>query len=293
MRRWAALTVTVLLASLPVATGPAAAQAGAPDPARAIKRQLRDGHGVRIAETNRYFFGEKSTVSGSGTRIRGRLQLAPSGPVAAAFTWWNLSPPKGAGRPSEKSAPYRVIRVGKDAYDAADRYPGPVPDGKEWIRFPNNHRGAMARDMARDASLQPIDVYDPSMMRAVLKCSTRKPSYGGFLYRGTMSYKELSKASRGTAVSWTSGRPITATSKGKISWQLWAGRDGLPKRLVTTDTAGTVRDPLVKRSDTHYTGWGSPLVITAPPADEVIDEDDLLEYIRRQNEPIPPDDGNT
>ncbi|MER5423457.1 hypothetical protein [Streptosporangium roseum] len=293
MRRWAALTLAVLIASVPVATSPAAAQAGAPDPARALKRQLQNEHGVRISETNRYFFGAKSTVSGSGTRSSGSLQLAPSGPVAADFTWWDLPRPKDEGAPAEKPAPYRVIRVGKDVYDDSDRYPGPVPDGKKWIRFPNKHRGQMARDMARDASLQPLNVYDPSVMKAVLKCSAGKPVSGGFLYRGTMSYKELRKVSKDTLINWASGRPIGEKTKGKISWQLWADRAGLLKRLVTTDTVGAGKDPLVKRSDTRYTRWGFRPVITAPPADEVIDEDDLLEYIRSQNTPIPPDDKNT
>ncbi|MEV7908629.1 hypothetical protein, partial [Streptomyces anulatus] len=82
MRRWVALAVTVLIASVPVATSPAAAQAGAPDPASALRRQFRNEHGVRISETNRYFFSKKSTVSGGGIRIRGSLQFAASGPVA-------------------------------------------------------------------------------------------------------------------------------------------------------------------------------------------------------------------
>jgi hypothetical protein len=293
MRRWAALAVAVLIASVPAAMSPAAAQADAPDPARTLKQQFRNEHGVRISETSRYFFGKKSKVSGSGIRISGRLQLAPSGPVAADFTWWDLPLPRGEGLPSKKSAPYRVIRVGKDVYDDADRYPGPVPDGKKWIRFPNNHRGRMGRDMAQDASLQPINVYDSSVMKAVLKRSASKPASGGFLYRGTMSYQELSRVSKSAFISWTSGRPIDKKSKGKVSWQLWADRDGLLKRLITTDTAGEGKEPLVKRSDTRYTDWGFHLVITAPPADEVIDEDDLLEYVRMQNMPIPTDAKNT
>lgn len=280
MRRWAALAVAVLIASVPVATSPAAAQAGAPDPARALKRQFRNEHGVRISETNRYFFGKKSKVSGGGIRIIGSLQFAPSGPVAADFTWWD---------PSKKSGPYRVIRVGKDVYDDSAMHPGPVPEGRKWVRFPNKHRGRMGRDMALDASLQPINVYDSSMLKAVLKRSTSKPVSGGFLYRGTISHKELSKVSKGAFMNWTSGQPIN----GKISWQLWVNRDGLLKRLITTDTAGEGKDPLVRRSDTRYTDWGFRLVITAPPADEVIDEDELLEYISMQNQPIPTDAKNT
>ncbi|MEV7004919.1 hypothetical protein [Streptosporangium sp. NPDC051022] len=293
MRRWAALAVAVLIASVPVTASPAAAQAGTSDPARAIKRQFRNEHGVRISETSRYFFDGKSTVSGNWFRIKGSLQFAPSGPVAADFTWWALSRPKPGEPPSEKPVPYRVIRVGEDVYDAAEHYPGPVPDGKKWIRFPNKHRGLMNRDMARDVSLQPIDVYDPSVMRAVLKRSTSDPVSGGFLYRGAVSYKELSRISKGAFVNPISGRPIGGKSKGRVSWRLWTGRDGLPKRLVTADTTGEGRNPLVKRTDTHYTDWGFRLAVTAPPADEVIDEADLLEYVREQNSPIPEDEKNT
>ncbi|WP_432924216.1 hypothetical protein ACQPZZ_28865 [Microbispora sp. CA-135349] len=288
MKRRVALAVAVLIASVPVGAGPAAAQAGAPDPVRALQRQFRSEHGVRISETDRFFYGGKSKASGNGIRVTGVLQLGRTGPVAARFTWWSIK-----GTSSGKSDPYRVVRVGKDAYDAADRYPGPVPGGKEWIRFPSRHRGQTGRDLARDASLQPIDVYDPSLMKAVLKRSTSTPVSGGRLYKGTMSRKELGRLAKGTVVDWTSGRPIGAKSKGKITWRLWAGRDGLLKRLVTADTVGQGKDPLVKRSDTRYTGWGCPVVITAPPADEVIDEADLLDYIRSQNTPIPEDSGNT
>ncbi|GII63233.1 hypothetical protein Skr01_33180 [Sphaerisporangium krabiense] len=292
MRRWVALAVSVLIGSVVVPVSSAVAQA-APDPVRALKRQLRSEHGVRISEVSRYDFGGRSKVSGSGTRIKGVLQLARSGPVGADFTWWDLPRPDVTGRPSKKPDPYRVIRVGKDVYDDAGRYPGPVPDGKKWIRFPNAHRGSMARDMAQDASLQPINVYDTALMKAVLRCSASTAVSGGFLYRGTMSYRALSRASKDAVLSWTSGRPIGEKSKGKISWRIWTDRDNLLKRLVTADTVGEGKDPLVKRSDTRYTGWGFPLVVTAPPADEVIDEDDLLEYMQTQNEPIPPDDKNT
>ncbi|NRQ38504.1 hypothetical protein HII36_42760 [Nonomuraea sp. NN258] len=305
MRRWIPLAAAAaLVASTPAAAVPALArpvlvQAGGPvvaqsggsvlvqsggsDPVRAVGRQLRHERGVRVSETTRFYYGGQSTVSGSGTRISGKLQLAPSGPVAADFTWRDLRRP-----PS-----YRVIRVGKDVYDDSDQHPGPVPEGKKWIKFPNHHRGLANRDMAQDVSLQPIDVYDPAMLRAVLKRSTATAVPGGRLYRGAMSYRDLRKLTKGPLVAWTSGRPITAKSKGTVSWRLWTGRDGLLTRLYTADTAGGGTDPLVKRSDTRYRDWGFRLVITAPPADEVIDEKTLLEYIRAENEPIPEDEGNT
>ncbi|MET8993423.1 hypothetical protein ABZW49_48950 [Nonomuraea wenchangensis] len=265
-RRWAVLTVAVLVASTPV---PAQADT---DPAGALKQHLRAGHGVRVSETTRITLGKRP----SETRISGRLRLASAGPAAAQFTWWTVP----------RKETYRVIRVGSTVYDGANAHPGPIPDGKKWIRFPNKHRGVMARDMAADASQQPINVYDPSTLKAVLKRSTRKP---GFLYQGTMSYQDLDKITKSPLFHWTSGRPIGPKSRGKITWKLWTGRDGTLKRLLTTDTEAT----LVKRTDTRYSAWGSRVVITAPPADEVIDEADLLEHIRNENEPIPEDEGNT
>ncbi|GII95733.1 hypothetical protein Ssi02_59640 [Sinosporangium siamense] len=270
-----------------VAASNAAAKAGAPDPVKAVKRHLRNDRGVRVSETNRHFFGKK--VFGPETRITGKVQLSPSGPAATNLTWWDVPAPRSA----KKSDRYRVIRVGEDFYDAAKTHPGPVPDGKNWIRFPGNHKGLMGRDIALDASLQSINVYDLAVMKAVLKCSKRTPASGGFLYQGTMSYPRLSKVSKGAFVNPVSGKPIGAKSKGTVSWRLWADRTGLLKRLITVDTAGAGKAPLVKRSDTRYKNWGVPLVVTAPPADEVIDEADLLEYIREQNAGAPTDSGNS
>ncbi|MFB4293636.1 hypothetical protein ACBI99_38790 [Nonomuraea sp. ATR24] len=284
MRRRVALAAALLIAFVPVApaqAAPAQAAGAAPDPASALKRQLRHEHGVRVTETTRYSFGTKAKPA--GTRITGRVQLSPSGPVAADLSWRDLG----------ESRSHRVIRVRKDVYVSRSHVSGPVPSGKNWIIYPDRHRGRFGRDLAGDASLQPIDVYDPALVKALLKCSTSKAVPGGRLYRGTMSYAELRKTAKGTLVNWSSGKAITARSKGKVSWQLWTGRDGLLKRLVTNDTAGTGKNPLVKRSDTRYTGWGFRLAVTAPPADEVITEAALLKYTRDENTPIPEDSGNT
>ncbi len=193
-------------------------------------------------------------------RIRGSVQLSPSGAVATDFTWREIPEP-GA----EKPASHRVIRVGKDVYNDRGQYRGPVPDGKKWIR--RDLSAGLTRYMAPTASLQPFNVYDPSILKAVLKRSTTTPVSGGFLYRGTISYKELSKVSKGAA-------PVDKKGKGTISWRLWADRGGLLTRLYTTDALGAGKDSLLG-VDTRYTDWGFRLVIAAPPADEVIDEKDL------------------
>ncbi|WP_067181826.1 hypothetical protein [Microtetraspora niveoalba] len=265
MRRWVALAAAVLAVSVPVAASPAAAQAGPPDPANAIKRQLRNEHGVRTAETVRLISGKKSE---DAFRIRAAVRLGPSGAAATDFTWRDV-PKGGAGKPES----HRVIRVGKDVYFDRGQYRGPVPDGKTWIRRTSS--GGFIRYIAPTGSLQPINVYDQSVMKAVLKRSTTERVSGGFLYRGTISYRELSKASRSPHIDRFSGRTTDEKSKGKISWRLWADRAGLPTRLITTDAMGEGKSAMVMWIDTRYTDWGTPLVIDAPPADEVIDENDL------------------
>ncbi|WP_433418006.1 hypothetical protein ACQP1V_01365 [Microtetraspora malaysiensis] len=261
LNRWVVLTAAVLVTAVPVAAGPAAAQADRPDPARALKRQLKNEHGVRTSETARVIFSKKSE---GGFRIKGSVQLGSSGAVATDFTWRDIPKP-GA----EKAASHRVIRVGKDVYYDSGQDSGAIPDGKTWTR--RNLSAGLTRYIAPTASLQPFNVYDPSMLKAVLTRSTTTPVSGGFLYRGTISYKELSKISTGGYINRFTGTPVNKKSKGTISWRLWADRGGLLKRLYTTDALGAGKDPAIMRVDTRYTGWGFHLVIAAPPADEVMD----------------------
>ncbi|MFD2356642.1 hypothetical protein ACFSTC_56395 [Nonomuraea ferruginea] len=158
MRRWTALATAVLIASLPFATSPAAAQAGAPDPARALKRQLVNKQGVRISETSRYFFGGKSTVSGNGTRIKGRLRLAPSGPAAADYTWWDLPSAKTKKKPEL----HRVIRVGADVYVDAEPVSRADPGGQGVDPIPLEAQGehgpghGSGREPAADQRVRPV-----------------------------------------------------------------------------------------------------------------------------------------
>ena len=76
MRRWILPAALALAATLPAA--PAAAKA-APDPAQAVKAQLKNERGVRVAEISRTVTAKTSTR----TRYHSGIQLAPTGPVAS------------------------------------------------------------------------------------------------------------------------------------------------------------------------------------------------------------------
>ncbi len=271
MVRWIVPAAAVVLMSVPAAAEPA--EVAAPDPASAVKRQFLSRHGVRTSETVRVTFGDRP---GSGMRFIGKVRLAPSGAAAVDFTWRDIPKPGADGEPAstEKTRPHRTIRIGNVVYCDSGQYSVPVPDGKKWIR--QNRRAALCWTMARTAGLQPINVYDQAMMKAVLRRSTRTSVPGGFRYQGAMTYRTLATIFKGAYVDPLTNTRLTAKSKGKISWRLWTGRNGLPTRLVTFDTLGEGKSPVVMRADTRYSRWGRPPTITAPPASQVIDENDLL-----------------
>lgn len=259
MTRTFALAATVALASVTAIAQPAAAVTA--DPVKAIERQLSRGKGVRISETVRHSYGPSRT---SGTRITGRVRLARTGPAAVAVTWRDV--------PGDDPA-HSAIRIGPVVYCDAAQYPIPVPEGAAWVR--HTHRAGHCGTMAVRAGLQPIDVYDPAMLRAVLRRSTRTAVRGGYRYQGAISYRELSRIVPKSYRNPATNARVTAASKGELAWRLFTGRDGLPTRLITTSTQGSGRSAVVMRVDTRYSGWGRPVTITAPPAAGTVDQDDL------------------
>lgn len=251
---------TVLLASVTAVARPAAA--AVPDPAHAVKRRLAAGQGVRTSETVRISFG--GTTTASGYRSTGRVRLARTGPAAVAVTWRDVP-----GRDPAHSA----IRIGNVVYCDAGQYPIPVPDGRRWVA--QTRRAGFCWTMAQRAGLQPIDVYDPAMLRAVLRRSTRTAVRGGHRYQGALTYRELSKIVPKSYRNPATNARVTATSKGRITWRLFTGRDGLPTRLVTVNIQGSGKSAVVMRVDTRYSAWGRRITITAPPAAVTIAQDDL------------------
>jgi hypothetical protein len=271
MRRWFAMPAAMLIAFVPVAAAPAAAQASPADPARAVKRQLRAERGVEIAEIRRLTFDDKTSVR---LRKNSRLQLSPSGPVAFDATWQEVPDPKlkkelenrGDDPSSDKFDPYYMTFVKGRLYLSGGSYDRLLPQGKTWVSI-------TMRELPVDAvSEQTINVFQPTVLKAVLKGSTRKPVSGGFFYHGTVTYAQLYEASKSTYAREFRGLPVSEFDKRKIRWRLWTDGKGLLRRLMTTDT---VEGFMTTSIDTRFTDWGLHFVVTTPPADEVIDKKDL------------------
>ncbi|MER5326332.1 hypothetical protein [Streptosporangium roseum] len=249
MRRWLALAAATLIASVAAAV-PAAAQTGPPDPAQAVKRQLRAERGVQITETSRAIF--KDAIP-DWLRVNGRVQLGPAGPVAADTTiQWALDPESRKMAETNElladlESPVQMTVVGGYLY-AFGLYS--LPAGKTWARSARPE--TVAKDARESATQQTVvNVFDPAALKTLLKGATVKPVPGGFFYQGTLT------------------RP-------KISWRLWTDATGLPKRLLTNKhVTGMNKLAKIERIDTRYADWGMPIVVVPPPADEVIDYEDL------------------
>ncbi|MFG1748919.1 hypothetical protein [Streptosporangium sandarakinum] len=277
MRRWIVLTVAALIASVPVTAVPAAAQAGSPDPVQAVKRQFRDEHGVQLAEVTRLLVNKESAVR---IRNNARLQLSRSGPVAFDATWQMVAEPElekllkdGDGDGGVVSfdffAPSSVTVVGGKMYVSSDLYRKMVPQDKEFVRT------AAPADL-KAVSSQTINVFEPAVLKTMLKGAKRTSAPGGFLYQGTTSHAELSKASPKTYAGAFGRESARQAAKKTISWRIWTNGDGLVQRMLSTETARLDKKlSMTFRTDTRYTDWGMPITVVAPPADKVVDEKDL------------------
>jgi hypothetical protein len=62
-----------------------------------------------------------------------------------------------------------------------------------------------------------------------------------------------------------------------VPWKLWVGGDQLPRRFQSTLVlpTGSKSTALTIGTDSRLTAWGAKVVIQAPPAVLVVDEEDL------------------
>ncbi|MFE0151556.1 hypothetical protein ACFWY5_30720 [Nonomuraea sp. NPDC059007] len=263
MKRFVALTAAALGAALLSGTG--SAQAAAPaDPVTSLKKQFAPGYGVRVAETYR---GTASGIKGEfASRTVGVIGFGRSSAADHDLTTtWKFTEEQLAtlgASSKEVPGPFRVIEVGGTTYVKGFDW-HPLPEGKHWFRFGKNT--SWGNEGQRGDQL--VDVFDPAVLKTLLaKAKVAKPGD----YRGTLTLKDLYKASHGY------GRPDTKA----ISFRLLLDRDRRPARLITEYTekidwpdgkGKTVKRIQHNVVDTRYSGWGSKVTVMAPPAEEVVD----------------------
>ncbi|GAA5081760.1 hypothetical protein GCM10023259_090270 [Thermocatellispora tengchongensis] len=252
------MAVAALIASAPAVLATPASATAAPDPVQALKRQFRPEKGVHITEVARMTYkGEASR-----TRVSGRIQFAATGPVA--FDGTSYVVPEREDVIAPVNEPTDMTLVGRRLYLSWDG----LPDGKKWVTLDLGDFFT-----AHDLSAQRITVLNPSVLNAMLRGRTGEPVSGGYFYQGKVTYADLYRADPKHYGSVLKALRISAPSKQTIAFKLWTSRDGLPTRLMTSETE---RNKRTSRSiDTRYTDWGAEVIVLAPPADETIPFDDV------------------
>ncbi|MGW4643111.1 hypothetical protein ACWEN6_31645 [Sphaerisporangium sp. NPDC004334] len=267
-----ALAAPATAQSATTAAAPATAKPG--NPVDALRLQFAKKSGVRVDENTRMGIGKQDIFA---FRETGKLRFGRSG-VDAYDAKITL---KGFDKDGDSTV--RAIVVGGRMYLKSALYEELLPAGRTWVRTSGK---------ASTYSNGPIDLLKPNVLKAILATAKAKSpggTVGGArttLVRGSIPLSSLGRVSPMLS-------SIAKSEKSKkitVPWRMWIGADQLPRRFQTTvkvpvsPSTGSSMGDVYIAADNRYTSWGAKVVITAPPADLVVDEKDLTDEL-----PVIPD----
>ncbi|GHE34142.1 hypothetical protein GCM10017673_41340 [Streptosporangium violaceochromogenes] len=277
-----ACVATAVLTAPALTSTAYAAQPG--DPVTALKSRIRSGHGVKFADItkmsdssgNKKVFAQRKGVFRFGTSgiaasdQTGRLRFTKS--EIDALTGGNEEEPSkwltGLAKPE------RVIRIGNVTYVSGGVFGEYLPEDKSWLRLPVPSLGATG------TTSQVVNVAEPATLKALLAHATQ--SAGS--YRGKITFGELYRVSPWFRAA-TMAPPTGKAKKTVVSWSLSVDANRLARRLTATYPLGAGGVKLTVETD--YSGWGSPVTVKAPPADQVAGPRDLQDGMKADDSPIP------
>ncbi|GAA2210735.1 hypothetical protein GCM10009850_061940 [Nonomuraea monospora] len=242
----AGLTLASSAALMAALTAAAPAQAAPVNPVKALQKQYKAGHGVRVSETYRTKTNGKTGIVRT---TAGSLGFGKSGVVAADLRFREKGGMAGL-------SPSRSITVGKHTFVQGGIYSEGLPEGKKWIRY-------------QDASVlytsQPLDVFDAKVLKALV---SKAKSVKGGTYRGVLTFGDVSRLY---------GEKIDKRlAKIKISYALDLNAKGLVTGVRSAYTLDYgILGSTTATANTTFTGWGAKISIKAPPSDQVVDLDEL------------------
>ncbi|MBB2909562.1 hypothetical protein FHS43_000808 [Streptosporangium becharense] len=269
------------------AFAPAAhASAQAADPITALNKQLTAGHGVRFVDTTKMQGTQGGMVLAKRT---GTFQFGASGISASDQTTKlrikasDLAPLGTGDEEADKmiaglAKPERVIRVRNTSYISGGLFGEFMPEGKTWLQYPGVTLGVNGQVG------QLVNVAEPATLRALLaRATVKRPTS----YAGKITFGELYRVSPWFRASLMQ-KPSGKAAKTSVNWKLSVGADQLSTRLVTSYPAAGLGMPGSETLtvDTRYSGWGSKVTITAPPADQIAKPGELGDGVDTEN-PIP------
>ncbi|MFC4590541.1 hypothetical protein [Sphaerisporangium corydalis] len=284
MRRRIALAATALIAPALAMATPAPAQAApatahataaAPravpsGPVDALRRQFAKRTTVRVDEVARLILDHDDLLS---YRQSGVVRFGKTGVDAYDLRTSGVT---GSGN----STVLRTIKVDGKVYLKSALYDDLLPAGRTWIRTSTDGDGVTS---------SMIDVLRPKVLAAVLATTKSKSPAGRIggsptvLLQGSITLAQLAKVSPDAGAV---AKMYKVKKTVKLPWKLWIGADQLPRRFASTFplTFSAKAPNLSTATDSRFAAWGGKVAITAPPADLVIDEEDIETDI-----PVPDD----
>ncbi|WP_157519980.1 hypothetical protein [Herbidospora daliensis] len=188
--------------------------------------------------------------------------------------------------------------VAVDRRDVADpRYPDPplrylifkdrsycqgwwclTPPTKTWVKY--EEPGSIPHFSAGDIAMD-----EPATLKALLARAVSKSAGGVYdrtpttLYRGVISHPDLYRVSPAFQRNYGGKRPTGNDAKQKIVWRIWIGKDGLVRRVWTSDAEKMGPTRVVTRiTDSLLRGWGAETHIQEPSASDSAEPDEWRDY---------------
>ncbi|WP_146178126.1 hypothetical protein [Nonomuraea fuscirosea] len=258
----------------------------APPSAEAVARQAEDSAGVRIAKLVRLDYGAAMpTPPGEDdlvvpvdigeydeSRTTGVMRLgADASDLTTTFHRTNVPGELKLVPDDLSSMTTRVISIdGSGTYEhRADRRD--VPAGKTWLHHSGSGCGTLERAVG---SLDLRAILSPEVLR---KLTAPAPSpgevidgVGTVVHAGSAAQSEFSGPAPGVDPATLEVLRERFRSV-EVSWRLWAGPDGLPRRLRLEEAMPAAEEGMPRTSVTEidFTGWGSDVTVVPPPAEQV------------------------
>ncbi|GAA1010720.1 hypothetical protein Aple_029970 [Acrocarpospora pleiomorpha] len=254
-------------AVLLVPAAPAVAKA---DPVKALKARFAAGKGVKVSNLMKISTGGEvwATMREVGSVGFGRSGVATTDiqdkpQYSKAFL--DMLPEADREELRKTVGITRTISTSRYAYISGARVKNYLPEGKTWVR---RFSGTPV-----PGSLL-VNPFEP---RTLDKIIDRAGSRQGSVLKGWIASSSLAKISPSFRASFGSGAKTRDGKAAKVNYIVWLDARGLVKRVYATMTVHIVDTPITYASDGRVSGWGGKVVISAPPAGEVIDEGQLAD----------------
>ncbi|NUR86326.1 MAG: hypothetical protein HOY71_19765 [Nonomuraea sp.] len=253
-------------------------------PAEAVAQQAKDGTGVRVTKLIRLDYGEAIPTPPADddlivridiglyneSRTTGTLRLGTAASdLTTTYYQTNIPEDLKAVVPDDLSSlTTRAISIaGSGTYEQrADRKD--VPPGKTWLHNNGPECGTAAR---LAGTLDARAVLTPEVLR---KLAAPAPSSGEVI-DGVATVVHIGSAAQSDfSVSAPGDDPVMAARlrhSTRVSWQLWVGPDGLPRRFRLVAPNPTAEQGMVRSAvaEIDFTDWGSEVSVEPPPQDQV------------------------